>query len=102
MRQLLLLLLILVPAAIYLGYVLSTGPTAERLRRAPWLWLALGGVVLYAGALTTWALTGDPAGGEYVPPRFVDGQVVPSEHIPEAAAEEAGQRGVPGDVTADE
>ncbi len=99
MRQLLLLLLILVPAAIYLGYVLSTGATAERLKRAPWVWLALAGVALYAAALATWALTGDPAGGEYIPPRLIDGEIVPPTHVPEGGAETGG---VPGDVTEEE
>ena len=97
MRQLILLLLILVPAAIYLAYALSTGATGERLKRAPWAWLTLAGVLLYGGALGAWALTGDPAGGEYIPPRFVDGEIVPPSHVPEGAAGD-----VPSDVGAEE
>lgn len=93
MKQLILLLLVLVPALIYLGYALASGPTGERLKRAPWVWLIAAGFVLYGAALAVWALTGDPAGGDYVPPRLIDGEIVPHDHLPEPADSDADPAG---------
>ena len=47
-------------------------------QEAPWPWLAAGGVVLAAAALYLVNIHfGDGAEGEYVPPTFVDGKLVP-------------------------
>jgi len=75
------LLLLLLPTIIYFAYVYlrrQRVPNEDIVADAPIFWLLAGGVVLMLVALVIlgqWE-TGDLA-GNYVPPRFEDGQVVP-------------------------
>jgi len=57
----------------------GAGPAAG-MRDAPWMWLALAGVVLLGASLATLALTGgaDP-GKTYESPRYEDGRIVPGQ-----------------------
>lgn len=54
------------------------GEEAPEWRDAPWTWLFVAGAALVAVGLVGLALTGGaPPGGEYVPPKYIDGEVVP-------------------------
>jgi hypothetical protein len=77
------LLPLLLPFLVYLAYVaLARGYAPGWLNDAPWPQLAAAGVVLMAISLVTWGLmSGAPADHVYVPPRFEDGQVVPSTTV---------------------
>ena len=70
---------LLLPAAVYLLWARFVGlHTVEQLRRGPWLWLGLAGIVLVAISAGIWiALEDQPPEGVYVPPRFEDGKLVP-------------------------
>lgn len=76
------LLPLLAPTAIYFLWLYISGRTGER--RAPWMWLAVGGLAAAAAALVTIGVgSGGPRSGTYVPPhvagdRLVPGQIVPS------------------------
>jgi hypothetical protein len=82
------LLPLITPTLIYIGYVALARRRAARLgpdAPPPWFeqtrYVALfgAGVLLAAAALGTWALTtGSSTTVDYQPPRFEDGQVVPS------------------------
>jgi len=56
-------------------------------RSAPWLWLTTAGLALVViGLLVTWAVderTG--IDGDYVPPRYEDGEIVPGRVEPRDA-----------------
>ncbi len=57
------------------------------LRTWPWLWLALAGTVLVALSFVFLSETTTQApGGVYVPPQFIDGQVVPGHVVREGEA----------------
>jgi hypothetical protein len=81
---------ILLPTAVYFLWLVHEQRRIERLGRgeaprwqdAPWLWLAIAGaaltlVVAFAVAL----FGGDRAGSGYVPPRAIDGQIVPGHRV---------------------
>ena len=77
------LLPLLLPFLVYLAYVaLTRGRAAGWLDNAPWLHLAVAGIVLMAISLLTWGLlSGAPPDQVYVPPRLEDGRVVPSTTV---------------------
>jgi hypothetical protein len=93
-RALLTVILPLVlPTALYLLWVFAmrraeAAGVGELLRGLPWIWLAAAGVVLLVGVLALAALgfgrIADTA--DYVPPRAVDGQIVPGHIAPAPAA----------------
>ncbi len=48
-------------------------------REAPWTWLLIAGLGLLIASLVGLALVeGDPRGKTYVPPQFIDGEIVPA------------------------
>ena len=50
---------------------------------APLLWLTAAGLVLViAGFVFTALISGEEAGGTYIPPRIIDGELVPAEVRP--------------------
>lgn len=77
------LLPLLLPFLIYFGYVaLTRERSMEWLERAPWVPLAVTGVVLLAISLVSWSfMTGAPRDQVYVPPRFEDGQLMPAQTV---------------------
>jgi hypothetical protein len=61
------------------------GASAPRMRDAPWVWLGGIGLVCVIVVAATLSMTrslGDVSGGAYVPPRNVDGRVVPGHLEP--------------------
>jgi hypothetical protein len=78
---------LLLPTALYLGWVLLVqrsrgrgGADGVRWALLPWLWLAATGVLLLALMLVVTIRFGSSQPGVYVPPRYENGRVVPS-HI---------------------
>ena len=89
MRVILLrLLLVLLPILLFLAWrfwrnrrAVAQGQPGLDLRDGPWVWLIAGGLVLAIASFGVAGLTGgEKPGGNYVPPRYEDGKVVPS-HI---------------------
>lgn len=85
---------LLLPTALYLLWVRAEQRRIERLGRgeaprwqdAPFLWLALMGVVLALAVLVALHYAGGSGiEGVYVPPRLIDGQVVPGHVDPRPA-----------------
>jgi predicted membrane channel-forming protein YqfA (hemolysin III family) len=75
-------LLFLLPAAMYMGYVLLTRRTTSAgtvINEAPLVWLFIAGAVLVVGTVFYYASTGE--GGRpdqtYTPPRVKDGRIEP-------------------------
>jgi hypothetical protein len=73
---------LLLPTAIYVGWLAFMSWSANRepirLQTLPLVWLALAGVALLAIVLFTVTVHfGEPAEGQYVPPRYEDGRVIP-------------------------
>jgi heme A synthase len=85
------LLPLLLPAALYFGWVmmaerrgLSVEQALARLRQGPWFWLALAGFALMTAGLLTFALVdGADPNSTYRPPRYEDGRVTPGDFEPE-------------------
>ncbi len=81
------ILILFAPTALYITYLLLTrklqlsrGQLAATLRDLPWLRLIGSGLVLTAASLVALSMiTGSDPEGTYVPPRIVDGEVVPAE-----------------------
>jgi len=80
---------LLLPTALYLVWALAmrraqAGEIGVLLRELPWPWLAGAGVALLAGVLVLVAFgfgrSADTA--HYVPPRTVDGKIVPGHVEP--------------------
>ena len=71
------------PFLVYTAYVfLLRGRTPGWLGDAPWVALAVAGVVLTAISLATWGLmTGQPTDRAYVPARFEDGRIIPGTTV---------------------
>jgi hypothetical protein len=89
------LLPLLLPTVLYLLWVRAERSRIERLGRgepprwqdAPFLWLALMGVVLAGAVLMALHFAGGAGTeGVYVPPRLIDGQVVPGHVDPRPPA----------------
>ena len=72
------------------GGAVAPAPSGDPLwREAPWLWLALAGVVLLAIVLLFGAFVhGSPPQVKYVPPRLENGQIVPGELRPAESGEQ--------------
>ncbi len=70
---------LLLPAVVYVLWARFVGlQSLEQLRRGPWLWLSGAGVLLVIVSAGLWvALDYQAPDGEYVPPRFEDGKLVP-------------------------
>jgi hypothetical protein len=67
--------------ALYLQYVRRQQIEHPGWREAPWTWLIAAGFgVVIASFLWTAMVVGEVPGGVYVPPRDVDGKIVPG-HI---------------------
>ena len=78
---------LLLPTAIYAAWLYIrrwlTQGEAVRWTALPWVWLGLAGVLLLAVVLVTVTVHyGEPEAGRYVPPRYEDGHVVPSQIEP--------------------
>jgi hypothetical protein len=79
------LLLFLAPTAIYIGYIMLVKRTGqsprEILDEGPLVWLSLAGVAMIATVLLIYGTLGSQdegrAGGEYIPPVYKDGQIIP-------------------------
>lgn len=75
---------LLLPTVLYLGWVWLARSVqdggAVRWSALPWLWLAGAGAVLLAVVLVVVTGFGTTRQGVYVPPRWVNGQIVPG-HI---------------------
>jgi len=76
------LLLFLLPAAVYFGYVLlarPTAPTTTVVSEAPLVWLFIAGAVLVGATLLYFSLTatGGSPGKTYTPAHIKDGRVEP-------------------------
>lgn len=77
---------LLIPTLLYLAWFAASVRRAEaagseppKLGDAPWTWLIGAGVGLVAIALSGLALLGGaPPGTPYLPPRVIDGVVVPA------------------------
>ncbi len=65
-------------------YIRSHGGQPPAIEDGPWFWLTLaGGLLLLATLAGTALLTeGGKPGDKYVPPRVIDGKVVPGHHEP--------------------
>ena len=71
---------LVLPAAVYAGWVLITKRKKISMDDGPWFWLIVAGFALMAGVLVTLALTGgSEPGGTYYPTHIEDGKVVPGE-----------------------
>jgi len=73
---------LLLPTAIYLLWAVVTARAKPAAAAAewpgpPWLWLALTGIALSAGALFVLVAFGGRQTGTYVPPHAEDGRIVP-------------------------
>ncbi len=78
------LLPLLLPAAIYLGWVWLAQRTGKgradgfTLQEGPWFWLVTAGLALMVAGLVFTALMGQgQMEGTYKPPRFEGGRVIP-------------------------
>ena len=71
---------LVLPAAVYFGWVLIAKRKKISLQDGPWFWLIVSGFTLMAGVLVTLALTGGSEPGRtYYPSHVEDGKVVPGE-----------------------
>ena len=74
------LLPLILPAAVYVGWVMIAKRKKISLQDGPWFWLIVAGFALMASVLVFLALTGgSEPGGTYYPSHFEDGKVVPGE-----------------------
>jgi hypothetical protein len=73
---------LVLPTVIYVAWLAYVARSANRepvrLATLPLVWLTLAGVVLLAVVLITVNVHfGEPAAGQYVPPRYEDGRLIP-------------------------
>ncbi|HSR72245.1 MAG TPA: hypothetical protein VLL72_07670 [Kiloniellales bacterium] len=96
LRALLTVLLpILLPIAVYLGYAAYlrrraelTGSTAEpRWQEGPWPWLFAAGAAVAVAGLILLRTGGVPPGTQLEAPRYEDGRIVPGRPVPDPAPE---------------
>jgi heme A synthase len=85
------LIAVLLPAAVYFLWLAHEQRRIKRLgegepprwQDAPWLWLASAGIALMVVVAVASALFGgDQAGPGYVPPRAVNGEIIPGHVEP--------------------
>jgi hypothetical protein len=78
------ILLFVLPFAVFALFLLVTrGSVGKEFLEGPLVWLALAGLVLFFAGLVFFAtFTGAPIEGDYVPPRYEDGVVVPGHVEP--------------------
>ena len=98
MLRLFQLLAILIPLTVYLSYVLSKRreaaaagqPVPGWWQEGPGFWAVLASLTLLIASMAVFsALDGAPAGSVYIPPQFIDGELIDGRMIePEAAAVE--------------
>ncbi len=75
--------------ALYLAIARRRAQRAEdkpvpRWQQAPWTWIALASVLLMAASLVIFGLgSGVEPGTQIEPPRFLDGDIVPSRPVEE-------------------
>lgn len=85
MRYILPVILVAAPLISYIVWYRLTRDSARRKaegtlpgwRDAPWGLIVLGTLALLIGVLVLFGLIGPDPGGEYVPARYEDGEVVP-------------------------
>ena len=84
---------LLLPTALYLLWAFAmrraeAAGVGDLLRDLPWVWLAAAGLALLAAVLVLAALGfgGSADTAHYVPPRAVDGRIVPGHVEPAPAA----------------
>lgn len=71
---------LVLPAAIYFGWVLISKNKKISLQDGSWFWTIVAGFALMASVLVYTALTGgSEPGGTYYPSYVEDGKVVPGE-----------------------
>lgn len=80
------LILVLLPAILYLGYVsLMASGTAARQKAvndAPFVWLFGAGLILMLGVFLTFGnMAGHKPDEVYVPSTYRDGKIVPGRHV---------------------
>ena len=81
------LLLFLLPLILYAIYVAAmrqrartTGGTQPSWEDTPWFWLVVAGIVLSIAAFVVLGISGGaPTTSEYIPPRIIDGKIVPGQ-----------------------
>lgn len=80
----------LLPAAVFVlwtwaraAYIRRHGGKPPAIEDGPWFWLLLSGGVLVLAVFAGTALLseGGAPGDVYVPPRVIDGEVVPGRHV---------------------
>jgi len=74
---------ILAPLAVYITWMVLRGKHKElpSWSEGPWFWLIVVGFVLGATSLIYFGFSGlHDTGGEYIPPRYEDGRIVPPQH----------------------
>ena len=78
---------LMLPTALYVLWMVGVGrlhaTATGPWRELPWSWLALAGIVLALGILTTVVVLGGMKDGVYVPPRLEHGAIVPG-HVERA------------------
>jgi hypothetical protein len=80
---------LLVPTVLYIGWALLTdrvqlAGSAASWQRLPWVWLVVTGVALAAAVLLIFVQTQTGGAGSYIPPHLEDGRVVPGYIAPES------------------
>lgn len=80
---------LIAPFVVYFGWAwisakraAAVGKQAPDWREGPWFWLTVVGIVLLIAAMIWTALMGGVAPGEYHPPVYKDGQIVPGHVTP--------------------
>jgi hypothetical protein len=78
------LLPLLAPTAIYLVWLFAIGRAedAAALKRLPWTWLIVAGVVAVTVALLVVGIDAGGGNGQYIPPHIQGGSVVPGQVVP--------------------
>ena len=78
---------LVLPTAIYVAWLAFLHHSANgepvRLGALPWVWLTAAGVLLLALVLVTVTVHfGETGEGQYIPPRYEDGRLLPPEIQP--------------------
>lgn len=81
------LLLFLLPLILYAIYIAAmrqraqmTGAAKPNWEDGPWFWLVVAGIVLSIGAFLVLGFVGGaPTTSDYIPPRIIDGKIIPGQ-----------------------